>query len=58
MLRNGSKLPRVGATRKNIGLTTNNYYTLPDLHNLQSVHTNLPSLFPLAFSIRLLATDL
>jgi hypothetical protein len=39
-------------------VTINNYYTLADLHNLQSLHTNLLSLFPLAFTIRFLATDL
>jgi hypothetical protein len=37
-------------------LVTNNYYTLPDLHN--SPHYNLFSLFPLVFTIRFLATDL
>jgi hypothetical protein len=25
-------------------VTTNNYYTIADLHNLQSLHTNLLSL--------------
>jgi type IV secretory pathway TrbD component len=38
-------------------VTTNNYYTIADLHNLQSLHTNL-SLCPLIFTIRFLATDL
>jgi hypothetical protein len=38
-------------------VTTNNYYTLTDLHNLQSLHINLLSLFPLVFTIRFLATD-
>jgi hypothetical protein len=32
-------------------VTTNNYYTIADLHNLQSLHTNLLSLFPLVFTI-------
>jgi hypothetical protein len=39
-------------------ITTNNYYTIGNLQNLQSLHTNFLSLFPLAFTIRLLATDL
>jgi hypothetical protein len=39
-------------------VTTNNYNTVPDLHNLQSLHFNLLSLFPLVFTIRFLATDL
>jgi hypothetical protein len=39
-------------------VTTNNYYTTADLHNLQSLDTNLLSLFPLVFIIRFLATDL
>jgi hypothetical protein len=39
-------------------LTKNNYYTIADIHNLQSRHTNLLSLFPLVFTIRFLATDL
>jgi hypothetical protein len=30
-------------------VTTNNYYTLADLHNLRSLHTNLFSLSPLVF---------
>jgi hypothetical protein len=37
-------------------VTTNNYYTITDLHNLQSLHTNLLSLFPPIFTIRFLAT--
>jgi hypothetical protein len=37
---------------------TNNYNTVPDLHNLQSLHYNLLRLFPLVFTIRFLATDL
>jgi hypothetical protein len=37
-------------------VTTNNYYTVPDLHN--SLHYNLLSLFPLAFTLRFLAKDL
>jgi hypothetical protein len=36
-------------------VTTNNYYTIADLHSLQSLHTNLLSLFPLVFTIRFLA---
>jgi hypothetical protein len=39
-------------------ITTNNYYAVADLHNSQSHHTNLLSLFPLVFTIRFLATDL
>jgi hypothetical protein len=39
-------------------VTTNNYYTIADLHNLQSLHINLLSVFPLVFIIRFLATDL
>jgi hypothetical protein len=39
-------------------VTTNNCYTIADLHNLQSLRTNLLSLFPLVFAIRFLATDL
>jgi hypothetical protein len=31
---------------------------MADLHNLQSLHTNLLSLFPLVFTIRFLAKDL
>jgi hypothetical protein len=33
-------------------VTTNNYYTIPDLHNLQSLHTNLLATlhFPCNFS--------
>jgi hypothetical protein len=37
---------------------TNNYYTIAGLHNLQSLHTNLLSLFPLVLTIHFLATDL
>jgi hypothetical protein len=39
-------------------VTTNNYNTVPDLNNLQSLHYNLLRLFPLVFTIRFLATDL
>jgi hypothetical protein len=39
-------------------VTTNNYNTVPELHNLQSLHYNLLSLFPLVFTILFLATDL
>jgi hypothetical protein len=39
-------------------VNANNYYTIADLQNLQSLHTNLLSLFPLVFTIRFLATDL
>jgi hypothetical protein len=31
-------------------VTTNNYYTLADLHNLRSLYTNLFSLSPLVFT--------
>jgi hypothetical protein len=34
------------------------YYTIADLHNLQSLHTNLLSLFPVVFITLSLATDL
>jgi hypothetical protein len=36
---------------------TNNYYTIADLHNLESLHTNLLSLFPLVFIVRSLALN-
>jgi membrane-anchored protein YejM (alkaline phosphatase superfamily) len=36
-------------------VTTNNYYTIANIHNLQWFHTNLLSLFPLVFIIRFLA---
>jgi hypothetical protein len=39
-------------------VTTDNYYTIADLHNLQSLHTNPLSVFPLVCTIRFLATDL
>jgi hypothetical protein len=39
-------------------VTTNNYNTVPGLHNLQTLHSNLLSLFPLVFTIRFLAMDL
>jgi hypothetical protein len=39
-------------------VTTNNYYTIAYVHNLQSLHTNILSLFPLVFTVRFLATDL
>jgi hypothetical protein len=39
-------------------VTTINYYSTADLHNLQSLHNNILSLFPLVFIIRFLATDL
>jgi hypothetical protein len=39
-------------------LTINNYNTVPDLHNLQSLYYYLLSLFQLVFAIRFLATDL
>jgi hypothetical protein len=39
-------------------VTTNNYNTIPDLHNLKLLHYNLLSLFPLVFTIRFLAADL
>jgi hypothetical protein len=39
-------------------VTAINYYTIADLRNLQSLHTNLLSLFLLFFTIRFLATDL
>jgi hypothetical protein len=31
-------------------VTTNNSYTIADLHNLQSLYTNSLSLFPLVFT--------
>jgi hypothetical protein len=62
-------LSRVLVTKTGFGLvtglinliqlvTTNNYNTVPDLHNLQSLHYNLLRLFPLVFTIRFLATNL
>jgi hypothetical protein len=39
-------------------VTTNNYYTTADLHNLQSLNTNLLRLFTLVFTNRFLATYL
>jgi hypothetical protein len=36
-------------------ITTNNYYIIADIRNLQSFHTNLLSLFPLVFTILFLA---
>jgi hypothetical protein len=36
----------------------NDTVTIVNLHNLQSLNTNLLSLFPLVFTIRFLATDL
>jgi hypothetical protein len=39
-------------------VTKNNYNTLADLQNLQSLHTILLRLLPLVFTIRFLATDL
>jgi hypothetical protein len=36
-------------------VTINNYYTIAEIHNLQSLHTNLLSLFPLVFTVRFLA---
>jgi hypothetical protein len=32
-------------------ITTNNYYIIADIHNLQPLHTNLLSLFPLVFTV-------
>jgi hypothetical protein len=62
-------LPRVLVTETGFGLvigfikrlqvaTTVTYNTVRALHNLQSLHYNLLSLFPLVFTIRFLATDL
>jgi hypothetical protein len=39
-------------------VTRNNYNKIVDIHNLQSLHINLLSLFPLALTIRFLVTDL
>jgi hypothetical protein len=39
-------------------VTAFTYNTVPDLHNLQLLHYNFLSLFPLVFTIRFLATDL
>jgi hypothetical protein len=36
-------------------VTTNNDYTIANTHNLQLLHTNLLSLFPLVITIRFLA---
>jgi hypothetical protein len=62
-------LPRVFVTEYVFGLvigfinrlqvgTTIAYDIFPELHNLQSLHYNLLSLFPLVFTLRFLATDL
>jgi hypothetical protein len=39
-------------------VTTNNYYNIADIDNLQTLHTNLLSLSPLLFIIPFLAMDL
>jgi hypothetical protein len=49
---------RIGFTNHLQVVTTNNYYIIANLHNLQLPHTNLLSLFPPVFTIRFLATDL
>jgi hypothetical protein len=49
----GNYIYRPPASRNSI-----NYYTVIDFHNLQSLHTNLLSLFPLVTTIRFLAMDL
>jgi hypothetical protein len=36
-------------------VTTNNYYTIADIHNLQSLYSNPVGIFPLVFTIRFLA---
>jgi hypothetical protein len=36
-------------------VTTDNYYSFADLHNSQSLHKNLLSLFPLVLTIRFMA---
>jgi hypothetical protein len=62
-------LSRVLVTKDGFGLvirfinhleivTKNYYYTFADLRYIQSLHTNLLSLFRLVFTIRFLATDL
>jgi hypothetical protein len=38
-------------------VTTINYYTTANLHNLRLLHITLLSLFPLVFTIRFLAKD-
>jgi hypothetical protein len=48
----------IGFTNHSQVVTTITYNTVPDLHNLQSLHSNLLSLFPLVLTIRFLATDL
>jgi hypothetical protein len=48
----------IGFTNHLQVVTTKTYYTITDLHNLQSFHIDLLSLFPLVISIRFLATDL
>jgi hypothetical protein len=48
----------VGFTNHLQVVTTIIYYTIADLHNLQSFHINFLSLFPLVFAIRFLAMDL
>jgi hypothetical protein len=44
----------IGFNNKLHVVTTDNYYIIADLHNLQSLHINLLSLFPLVFTIRFL----
>jgi hypothetical protein len=39
-------------------VATNNCYTIADLHNLRSLHTNVLRVLSLVFTIRFLATDL
>jgi hypothetical protein len=48
----------IGFINRLKAVTTITYNTVPDLHNLESLHYNLLSLFPLVFNIRFLAMDL
>jgi hypothetical protein len=45
----------IGFINRLQAVSTITYNTVPDLHNLQSLHYNLLGLFPLVFNIRFLA---
>jgi hypothetical protein len=51
-------ISHVLVTKDGVWIGNSIYYTIGDLHNLQSLHNNRLSLFPLVFTIRFLATDL
>jgi hypothetical protein len=48
----------IGFTNHLQVVTTINYYTIADLHILQSLHTNLLGIFPLVFTLRFLTLGL